>query len=104
MLVTVTERTKEIGIRKAVGATRLQILMQFLIEALAITLTGGVLGILLSLVAGYVISSQTAIQPAMDLWIIALAAGVSLLVGIIFGTWPAIRAAHKDPIYALRHE
>ena len=104
MLVTVTERTKEIGIRKAVGATRLQILMQFLIEALAITLTGGVLGILLSLVAGYVISSQTAIQPAMDLWIIALAAGVSLLVGIIFGTWPAIRAAHKDPIHALRHE
>ena len=104
ILVNVTEQTKEIEIRKAVDATRLQILMQFLIEALAITLSGGILGIILSLLAGYIISSQTAIQPAMDLWIIALAAGVSLLVGIIFGTWPAIRAAHKDPIYALRHE
>lgn len=104
MLVTVTERTREIGIRKAIGATGTQILLQFLIEALMITLTGGLIGIALSLVLGYVISAQTAIRPAMDLWIISLAAGVSLVVGIIFGTWPAIRAARKDPTHALKHE
>ncbi len=104
MLVTVTERTREIGIRKAIGATRLQIMMQFLIEALAITLSGGLIGILTSLIASYVIASQTSIKPAMDLWIIALATGVSLIVGVIFGTWPAIRAARKDPIHALKHE
>lgn len=104
MLVTVTERTKEIGIRKSVGATRTQILMQFLTEALAITLVGGFIGIAISILLSYVIRSQTAVQPAMDTWIILLAAGVSLLVGIIFGTWPAIRAARKNPIEALRHD
>ncbi len=104
MLVTVTERTREIGVRKAVGATRLQILLQFLVEALAITLAGGFIGIILSLIVGYAIQTQTAIKPAMDPWIILLAAGVSLGVGIIFGTWPAIRAARKNPIEALRHD
>lgn len=104
MLVTVTERTREIGVRKAVGATRLQIMMQFLVESLAITLVGGAIGILTSLAVGYIIRTQTAVQPAMDLWIILLAAGVSLGVGIIFGTWPAIRAARKDPVESLRHD
>ncbi len=104
MLVTVTERTREIGIRKAIGATRFQIMMQFLTEALAITLTGGLIGIITSLLVGYIIRSQTAVKPAMDPWIIGLAALVSLLVGIIFGTWPAIRAARKDPIESLRHD
>ena len=104
MLVTVTERTREIGIRKAIGATRLQILMQFLTEALIITLSGGIIGILLSVLLGFIIRAQTAVQPALDLWIILLAAIVSLLVGVIFGTWPAVRAARKDPIEALRHD
>ena len=104
MLVTVTERTREIGVRKAVGATKLQILMQFLTEALAITLVGGFIGIITSLIIGYVIRTQTAVKPAMDLWIILLAAGVSFGVGVIFGTWPAIRAARKNPIEALRHD
>lgn len=104
MLVTVTERTKEIGIRKSVGATRTQILMQFLTEALAITLAGGLIGIVASILLSYVIRSQTAVQPSLDAWIILLAAGVSVLVGIIFGTWPAIRAARKNPIEALRHD
>lgn len=104
MLVTVTERTKEIGIRKAVGATKFQIMMQFLTEALVITLTGGLIGIVLSVVIGYVIGAQTAVKPALDVWIMFLAAGVSLAVGIIFGTWPAIRAATKNPTDALKHE
>ena len=104
MLVTVTERTREIGVRKAVGATKLQILMQFLTEALAITLAGGFIGILTSFIIGYIIRTQTSVKPAMDLWIILLAAGVSLAVGVIFGTWPAIRAARKNPIEALRHD
>ncbi len=104
MLVTVTERTKEIGIRKAVGATKTQILMQFLTEALVITLAGGFIGIVLSVLIGYIIGAQTAVQPALDPWIILLAAGVSLAVGVIFGTWPAIRAATKNPTDALRHD
>lgn len=104
MLVTVTERTREIGIRKAIGATRWQILMQFLTEALIITLVGGIIGIALSFLAGVIIRAQTAVQPALDVWVLLLAMAVSLAVGIIFGTWPAIRAARKDPIEALRHD
>lgn len=104
MLVTVTERTREIGVRKAVGATRTQILFQFLIEALVITLTGGLLGIITSVIISYFIRTQTSIKPALDPWIILLATGVSLVVGIIFGTWPAIRAAAKEPTEALKHE
>ncbi len=104
MLVTVTERTREIGVRKAVGATKLQILMQFLVEALVITLLGGAVGIITSIIVSYVIRAQTAVKPVLDPWIILLAAGVSLGVGIVFGTWPAIRAARKDPIEALRHD
>lgn len=104
MLVTVTERTREIGIRKAIGATRFQIMMQFLTESLMITLSGGVIGILLSVVVSFIIRSQTAIKPSLDMWVITLATGVSIIVGVIFGTWPAIRAARKDPIEALRHD
>lgn len=104
MLVTVTERTREIGVRKAVGATKTQIMMQFLVEALAITLAGGLIGIVASVVLSYIIAAQTAVKPALDIWIILLATGVSIGVGIIFGTWPAIRAARKNPIEALRHD
>jgi putative ABC transport system permease protein len=78
--------------------------MQFLTEALVITLAGGFIGIAASVVLSYIIRSQTAVQPALDVWIILLAASVSLLVGVIFGTWPAIRAARKNPIDALRHD
>lgn len=104
MLVTVTERTREIGVRKAVGATKTQIMMQFLTEALVITLTGGIIGIITSIIASYIIGAQTAVQPALDFWIIMLAFLVSIAVGVIFGTWPAIRAARKNPIEALRHD
>lgn len=104
MLVTVTERTREIGIRKAIGATRTQIMMQFLTEALIITLAGGVIGIALSIAISYIIQTQTAIQPSLNLWVITLATAVSLAVGVIFGTWPAVRAARKDPVESLRHD
>lgn len=104
MLVTVTERTKEIGIRKAIGATRTQIMMQFLTEALIITLAGGIIGIIFSIIISYIIQAQTAIQPSLNLWVITLATAVSLAVGVIFGTWPAVRAARKDPVESLRHD
>lgn len=104
MLVTVTERTREIGVRKAVGATKIQIMMQFLIESLAITVVGGILGILFSLLAGVIIRAQTTLKPDMNIQIILFAAGVSIAVGVVFGTWPAIRAARKNPIESLRHD
>lgn len=104
MLVTVTERTKEIGIRKAIGATRTQIMMQFLVEALVITLAGGIIGIIFSLIISYIIGAQTPIKPALDPWIVGLAAAVSMIVGVIFGTWPAVRAARKSPLESLRHD
>jgi putative ABC transport system permease protein len=104
MLVSVTERTREIGVRKALGATRLNILTQFLLEAVVLCLLGGFLGILLgSGIARWMSSSfnwNTQIAPDS----IALAFGFSALIGILFGVWPARRAAKLDPIQALRYE
>ncbi|PIZ46424.1 ABC transporter permease [candidate division WWE3 bacterium CG_4_9_14_3_um_filter_41_6] len=104
MLVTVTERTKEIGIRKAVGATKTAILLQFLTEATLITLMGGLIGLALSFVIGMAVSYYSPLSPVISVHVIALALGVSTSVGIIFGIWPAMRAAQKDPIEALRYE
>ncbi len=107
MLVSVTERTKEIGIRKAVGARKRDILMQFLIEAVVLSVFGGVLGILLGYGAG---SAVVALLPVdlppvyVPLWAIALAFGFSAAVGIFFGIYPAGKAARLDPIEALRYE
>ncbi len=104
MLVSVTERTREIGIRKALGATRFHILYQFLVEALVLCLVGGVLGILFGSLGAYALSRlahwNTAIQPAA----ILLAFAFSFVVGLFFGIWPARRAASLDPIDALRYE
>ncbi len=105
MLVAVTERTKEIGIRKAVGARRLDIIWQFLTEAVALTGAGGVAGLLF----GYLMSwAVTASIPALTMKIPIEAAAFgffgSVTVGIVFGLWPAIKAARLDPITALRHE
>ncbi len=104
MLVSVTERTREIGIRKALGATRFHILYQFLVEALVLCLVGGVLGILFGSLGAYALSRlahwNTAIQPAA----ILLAFAFSFVVGLFFGIWPARRAASLDPIVALRYE
>lgn len=102
MLVSVTERTHEIGIRKAIGATNQQILGQFLIEALMLSFIGGIIGVLLSILANYFIRIFTSLQPVVTLPVIVISAGVSILVGVIFGVTPALRAARKDPIQALR--
>jgi putative ABC transport system permease protein len=104
MLVSVTERTREIGIRLAIGALERQVLMQFLVEAIVLSLFGGVIGVLLGLGLSYLIAGALKVPFAIDLSIIALAFAFSAAVGIIFGYFPARKAARLDPIDALRHE
>lgn len=104
MLVTVTERTREIGLRKAVGATRMAILSQFLVEAVIITLVGGLIGLALALGGSAIIALNSPLTPVVTWKIVLLAVGISSLIGVIFGLWPALRAANKDPIEALRYE
>lgn len=102
MLVSVTERTREIGLRKAVGATSKNILYQFLTEAIILSLLGGIIGVTLGIVGSLIIGRFLA--TTVPLWAIALSLGFSTLIGIIFGVAPAIRAARLEPITALRYE
>ena len=104
MLVSVTERTKEIGIRKAVGATRFNILSQFLIEAVVLTAVGGLAGLAVGEVASYLMNTYSPLPAYVPLWAIGVGIGVSASVGIVFGLWPAWKAARLDPIEALRWE
>ena len=104
MLVSVTERTKEIGIRKALGATKLTILSQFLIEALVMCITGGLLGIALGIGTSVFVSKQYGSVTIISPLAIVVAFLFSALVGLFFGMWPARRAAAMDPIVALRYE
>jgi putative ABC transport system permease protein len=104
MLVSVTERTKEIGIRKALGATKLVIMSQFLIEALVLCLAGGSIGILFGVGASRLVSANLGWQTEISPVAVAVAFGFSALVGLFFGLWPARRAAGLDPIQALRYE
>jgi putative ABC transport system permease protein len=104
MLVSVTDRTREIGVRKALGATRREILWQFLVEAATLTLLGGVLGVAVGLAAGQGLKTLMNLQSAVPLWSAALATAVSVAIGLVFGLMPAGRAARLDPIEALRYE
>jgi putative ABC transport system permease protein len=104
MLVSVTERTREIGIRMAVGARRSDIRNQFLIEALTLSAVGGLLGIAIGLIGGLMLTRAFQLPFVLSFVAIALAVGVSVLTGIVFGFYPAIRASRLDPIVALRVE
>jgi putative ABC transport system permease protein len=104
MLVSVRERTREIGLRKAVGATEGDILIQFLTESIALSLAGGVVGILASYGLAYLITSLTPIDVWVQASAIMMALGFCCLVGVFFGVYPAIKAARLDPIVALRYE
>jgi len=102
MFATVSERTREIGIRKAIGATNPQILGQFVMEAIVLSIMGGFFGILFSYLANAVIRVTSDLQPVTTLNVIMLATGLSVLTGIISGILPAVTAARKDPITSLR--
>lgn len=105
MLVSVTERTREVGIRKAVGATKRDILLQFLVEAIVLSLLGGLLGIGLGMAGADVISRLSPdLTTKVTVATVALAAGVASAVGLVFGVYPAFRAANLHPIEALRYE
>ena len=104
MMVSVTDRTREIGLRKALGATRREILWQFLVEAATLTSIGGAVGILMGLGAGELLKLVLNLESEVPLWSAALAAAVSITIGLVFGLYPANRAARMDPVEALRHE
>jgi putative ABC transport system permease protein len=104
MMVSVTDRTHEIGLRKALGATRREILWQFLVEAATLTSIGGAVGIAAGLGAGELLKVALSLQSEVPLWSAGLAAGVSVGIGLVFGLYPANRAARMDPVEALRHE
>jgi putative ABC transport system permease protein len=105
MLVSVTERTREVGIRKAVGATQRDILLQFLLEAIVLSLVGGLLGIGLGVLGANLISNLSAdLVTRVTLGTVSLAAGVASAIGLLFGVYPAMRAARLQPVEALRYE
>jgi putative ABC transport system permease protein len=104
MMVSVTDRTREIGIRKALGATRAEILWQYLVEAATLTLTGGLLGIGVGMAGGAVLKAALGIQAGPPLWSAVVATTVSIGIGLVFGMIPANRAARMDPVEALRYE
>ena len=103
MLVSVAERTHEIGIRKAVGASSRNILMQFLFEALILSIFGGIFGLILGYVFAFLVSIVTPFAPYISWEILALTLLTTLAIGIIFGIYPALKAASKNPIESLKH-
>lgn len=104
MLVAVTERTREVGVRKALGARRLSILWQFMVEAITLSLVGGVAGILIGFLLAWVISLASPLPFAIAAWSVLLGLGTTFLIGAVFGTYPAWKAAGLDPVEALRYE
>ncbi|MDT7604235.1 MAG: putative transport system permease protein, partial [Acidobacteriota bacterium] len=105
MLVSVTERTQEIGVRKAIGARRRDIVHQFLFEAMTLTLLGGVIGVALAVLTSQVVMFFVPSLPAaIPAWAVTSGLGVSIGVGLVFGVWPAMKASRLDPITCLRYE
>lgn len=104
MLATVTERTREIGIRRALGARQKHIAVQFLVETVVLSTVGGLLGVLLGVLGAYGVSKFAQWETIVRIWSVALSFGLSVLIGIFFGMYPAMSAARLDPIEALRHE
>jgi putative ABC transport system permease protein len=104
MMISVTERTREIGVRKALGARRVEVLFQFLAEAVVVTSIGGLLGIIFGSSVAVVIHLITGFPVSLPWWSFAIGIGFSAGVGIFFGMVPAIRASRLDPIEALRYE
>ncbi len=104
MLASVTERTKEIGIRRAIGARKSLIVIQFLINTCVLSIGGGLIGLLLGVLIPLLITAFTAMPTVVQPYSLVLAFGISVAIGIVFGLYPALRAAELDPIDALRHE
>lgn len=104
MMVSVTDRTREIGVRKAMGATRREILWQFLVEAATLTLVGGALGVLVGVLAGEGLKALLGLESGVPVWSAVVATAVSIAVGLVFGLLPANRASKLDPVEALRYE
>jgi putative ABC transport system permease protein len=104
MLASVTERTREIGIRRALGARRRDIITQFLVETVLLSGAGGIIGVLLGVVIPFVVSHTAGMKTIITFWSPLLAFSISALVGVVFGIYPAMRAASMDPVEALRHE
>jgi putative ABC transport system permease protein len=104
MMVSVTDRTREIGVRKALGATRREVLWQFLVEAATLTLVGGGIGVLIGLGAGQALKGALGFEGGPPMWSAAVAVTVSILIGLAFGLLPANRASRLDPVEALRYE